>query len=70
MLSGCVCTTGYTTPDEEGADGAAGGPNPAAMTIPEIKDWLTTNRHENRVWEGMQAKAKKAQWIQIMKSVL
>ncbi len=64
--------TGYATPDDEAA-GSAGredAPDPATMKIQDIKHWLTTHEHEQLVWQGMQSKAKKAQWVEIMRSVL
>ncbi len=62
---------GYATPGDEGGSGGGGGaPDPATMTIQEIKHWLTTHEHEQLVWQGMQSKAKKAQWVDIMQSVL
>lgn len=64
---------GYATRDDGDApvaDGSGDRPDPAGMSIREIKDWLTVNRHEDKVWEGMQAKARKAQWVQILEAVL
>lgn len=45
-------------------------PDPTTMKIQDIKNWLTEHEHEQLVWQGMQSKAKKAQWVEIMRSVL
>lgn len=49
---------------------ADGAPNPSKMTIAEIKGWLMDAGHEAKVWELTQGKAKKAEWVFFMRSVL
>lgn len=68
---------GYATPDDDEAGPVGGGggegddvPDPTTMKIQDIKNWLTEHEHEQLVWQGMQSKAKKAQWVDIMRSVL
>lgn len=49
---------------------ADGAPNPSKMTIAEIKGWLMDAGQEGKVWELTQGKAKKADWVALMRSVL
>jgi hypothetical protein len=37
-------------------------PDPSRMTIAAMKEWLTENGHEAKVWEMSQSKAKKGDW--------
>ena len=46
---------GYGTPDED----QTAHLTPTKMTINEMKDWLTENGHEDKVWTLTQTKAKK-----------
>lgn len=50
---------GYGTPDEDESAHII----PSKMTINEMKDWLTENGHEDKVWTLTQAKAKKQKYI-------
>ena len=52
------------------AEPAEGVPNPSKMTIVEIKGWLMDAGHEAKVWELTQGKAKKADWVAYMRSVI
>ena len=52
------------------AEPADGAPNPSKMTIVEIKGWLMDAGHEAKVWELTQGKAKKADWVAYMRSVI
>jgi hypothetical protein len=52
------------------AELAEGAPNPSKMTIVEIKGWLMDAGHEAKVWELTQGKAKKADWVAYMRSVV
>lgn len=52
------------------AEPADGVPNPSKMTIVEIKGWLMDAGHEAKVWELTQGKAKKADWVAYMRSVI
>lgn len=53
------------------ADDADEGPlDPASMTVAEIKSWLTDNEHEGEVWRMVQSKAKKAEFVKYMRSVM
>lgn len=57
--------------DGEDVGGAENGAlNPAQMTMPEIKEWLTDNGHEDVVWElsVRKPRAKKADWVELMRS--
>ena len=44
--------------------------NPADMTVTEIKRWLTDRNHEAEVWHLTQKKAKKAEYVKLMQSIL
>ena len=46
---------GYETPDED----KTAHLTPAKMTVNQIKDWLTENGHEEKVWTLTSQKAKK-----------
>jgi hypothetical protein len=59
---------GYESADE-GAAGIAGTP-PEKMTIGKLKDWLTEQGHEERVWALTQARAKKPAYVAAAREVL
>ena len=44
--------------------------DPASMTVAEIKAWLTDNEDEGAVWQLTQSKAKKADFVKYMRSVM
>ncbi|KAK9820375.1 hypothetical protein WJX72_009644 [[Myrmecia] bisecta] len=44
--------------------------NPNKMTINEIKQWLTEKGHEDKAWELTNKRAKKPQYVEVMKDVL
>ena len=46
----------------------ADGPDPSKMTIADIKAWLMDAGQEAKVWELTQGKAKKAQWVALMRA--
>ena len=52
------------------ADEGDGPLDPASMTVAEIKAWLTDNEHEAAVWQLIQSKAKKAEFVKYMRSVM
>lgn len=52
------------------ADEAEGALDPASMTVAEIKAWLTEHEHEGVVWQLTQSKAKKAEFVKYMRSVM
>ena len=55
---------GYGTPDE------GENINLASMTIGQIKDWLTEHGHEDKAYEMASKKAKKGDYVAVMKDVL
>lgn len=60
---------GYATPEDEAAPEAAPGlPDPAKLTVNEIKAWLMEHGQEQRVWELTTTRAKKAQWVECMRA--
>jgi predicted nucleic acid-binding Zn-ribbon protein len=48
---------------------ASSVPDPAKMNVAAMKEWLTENGHEAKVWEMSQAKAKKADWVAFISSL-
>lgn len=57
--------------DEQVAPNGAAAVNPAQMTIPEIKEWLTDAGFEGEVWELVNRKTprvKKDDWVQLARS--
>ncbi len=48
---------------------AAAPPDTAKMAVAAMKEWLTENGHEAKVWEMSQAKAKKGDWAAYINSL-
>lgn len=59
-----------TDADMLSADDGEDALDPSIMTIAEIKAWMTDNEHEGAVWELTQSKAKKAKFVEYMRSVM
>ena len=57
---------GYDTPEED----KTASVTPAKMTINQMKDWLTENGHEEKVWTLTNAKAKKPRSVLLRISMI
>ena len=66
-----IASTPVSAPgDAEMMAADEGALDPASMTVAEIKSWLTDNEHEGMVWKLTQGKAKKADFVAFMRSVM
>lgn len=45
-------------------------PDPASMTVNQIKEWMTERGHEQQVFQLNKDKAKKPQWVGAMRAVM